>query len=258
MYAFTENFMLPFSHDEVVHGKGSLIRRMPGDEWQRFANLRLMLGYQFTHPGAKLLFMGGEFGQYSEWNFAGSLDWHLLQYPTHKGVQLLVSHLNQLYRNNPAMYEYDFDAKGFDWIEVADYQNSTLVFMRKGLNPDNDLIIALNCTPLVRNNYRIGTNLTEGSWQEILNTDDTQYWGSGVVNSNPLPIEETPWNYRTNSFAANLPPLGMAVFKLLPAVPKKTRTKAAAKPLATAKEKASVRVPKKTVKPAPKPNGGKL
>lgn len=253
MYAFTENFMLPFSHDEVVYGKGSLIRRMPGDEWQRFANLRLMLGYQFTHPGAKLLFMGGEFGQYSEWNFAGSLDWHLLQYPTHKGVQLLVSHLNQLYRNNPAMYEYNFDAKGFDWIEVADYQNSTLVFMRRGLNPDNDLIIALNCTPLVRNNYRIGTNLSEGSWQEILNTDDTQYWGSGVVNSNPLPIEETPWNYRTHSFTATLPPLGMAVFKLVPPAPKKTRTKAAAKPIAATKEKTSVSAAKKTVKVTQKP-----
>ncbi len=223
MYAFTENFMLPFSHDEVVHGKGSLIRRMPGDEWQRFANLRLLLSYQFTHPGAKLLFMGSEFGQYNEWNFGGSLDWHLTKYDPHKGVQQLVTDLNQLMRSEPALYEYNFDAKGFDWVEVADYKGSTLVFMRKGVNPDNDLIIAFNCTPMVRNNYRIGTNLDKGEWKEILNTDDPKYWGSGVVNAQTLPVVETPWNYRTHSFSVNLPPLGMTIYKYVP--PKKSKAK---------------------------------
>jgi len=247
MYAFTENFMLPFSHDEVVHGKGSLIRRMPGDEWQRFANLRLLMSYMFTHPGAKLLFMGGEFGQYNEWNFGGSLDWHLLNYDPHKGIQQLIADLNQLLRNEPAMYEYNFDTRGFDWIEVGDYKGSTLVFMRKGENPDNDLIIALNCTPMVRENYRIGTNLDTGEWKEIFNTDDPKYWGSGVLNTKPMPVVNTPWNYRTHSFTATLPPLGMSVFKYV--VPKKSKPKTKPKAEADKQPAKKTEIPEK--KPAP-------
>lgn len=253
MYAFTENYMLPFSHDEVVHGKGSLVRRMPGDEWQRFANLRLMLAYMFTHPGAKLLFMGGEFGQYNEWNFAGSLDWNLLQYDPHKGVQKMVAALNLLYRSQPALYEGNFDATGFEWIEVGDYQNSTLVFVRKGHNADDALVIALNCTPVVRHNYRIGANLQEGTFTEIFNTDNPDFWGSGVLNTQPIPLTDTPWNYRNHSFTATLPPLGMAIFKHTPppAKPKRKPAKKTTKPAAITPQPAPA-LTAEAIKPATK------
>ncbi|HUH48099.1 MAG TPA: 1,4-alpha-glucan branching protein GlgB, partial [Arenibacter sp.] len=159
-YAFTENFMLPFSHDEVVYGKQSLIYRMPGDEWQRFANLRLLFGYMYTHPGTNLVFMGGEFGQTSEWNFQRSLDWHLLQYDYHLGIQRLVRDLNSLYRHRPALYEKQFSAEGFQWIDYGDHKNSVLTYIRKGHDPKNDLYIACNFTPTPQMKYRVGVPKT--------------------------------------------------------------------------------------------------
>ena len=155
-YAFTENFMLPLSHDEVVHGKRSILGRMPGDEWQRFANLRLLYSYMFTHPGTKLLFQGCEFGQSEEWNFQQSLDWHLLEYAPHKGMQETLKGLNKLYRNEPALHQKQFSAEGFEWIDYNDSENSVLTFIRKGNKPADDVIIAMNMTPIPRENYRIG------------------------------------------------------------------------------------------------------
>ena len=211
-YTFTENFMLPFSHDEVVYGKQSLLYRMPGDEWQRFANLRLLYGYMFTHPGAKLLFMGAEFGQLSEWNFQASLDWHLLQYDVHSGIQKLVKDLNTLYRNHPALYEKQFTDEGFQWIDYGDHENSVLTFIRKGVNKKDDLIIACNFTPILRLNYRVGIEKA-GKLKEIFNTDDQKYGGSGSTNNNALKVESIPWHGNKKSMELDIPPLGVVIFK---------------------------------------------
>ncbi len=211
-YTFTENFMLPFSHDEVVYGKQSLLYRMPGDEWQRFANLRLLYGYMFTHPGAKLLFMGAEFGQSSEWNFQASLDWHLLQYDVHSGIQKLVKDLNTLYRDHPALYEKQFTDEGFQWIDYGDHENSVLTFMRKGVNKKDDLIIACNFTPILRLNYRVGIQKT-GKLKEIFNTDDEKYGGSGSTNNKALKVESIPWHGNKKSMELGIPPLGVVILK---------------------------------------------
>ncbi len=182
-YAFTENFMLPFSHDEVVYGKQSLLYKMPGDEWQRFANLRLLYGYMFTHPGTNLLFMGAEFGQSSEWNFQHSLDWHLLQYDFHSGIQGIGKRPKCTYTGiNPALYEKQFSSEGFQWIDYGDYENSVLTYIRKGHDPKNDLIIACNFTPIPREKYRIGIPKA-GQYKEIFNTDAKKYGGSGSKNT---------------------------------------------------------------------------
>ncbi|WP_291868847.1 1,4-alpha-glucan branching protein GlgB, partial [Maribacter sp.] len=167
-YAFTENFMLPFSHDEVVYGKKSLLYRMPGDDWQKFANLRLLFGYMFTHPGTNLVFMGGEFGQSSEWNFQQSLDWHLLEYDGHSGVQNFVKDLNKFYKEYPALYEKQFSSEGFQWIDYGDHENSVLTYIRKGHDTKNDIIVACNFTPVPRENYRIGVPKS-GILKEVLN-----------------------------------------------------------------------------------------
>jgi 1,4-alpha-glucan branching enzyme len=212
-YAFTENFMLPLSHDEVVYGKKSILGRMPGDEWQRFANLRLLYGYMFTHPGTNLLFMGAEFGQSSEWNFEGSLDWHLLQYGYHDGIKKCITDLNALYKNNPALYEKQFHVDGFEWINYSDAENAVLSYIRKGLNPKDDLIIVANFTPVVRENYRIGLP-SKGKLTQIFNSDSTEYGGSGVVMTKPIKIDKTPWNYREYSAELVLPPLGVTVYKI--------------------------------------------
>jgi 1,4-alpha-glucan branching enzyme len=212
-YAFTENFMLPLSHDEVVYGKHSILGRMPGDEWQRFANLRLLYGYMFTHPGGKLLFQGAEFGQSSEWNFEGSLDWHLLQYGYHAGIKKCITDLNALYKNNPAMYEKQFHVDGFEWINYTDSENAVLSYIRKGLNPKDDLIIVANLTPVVRENYRIGLP-NQGKLTQIFNSDSTEYNGSGVVMTKPIKIDKTAWNYREYSAELVLPPLGVTVYKI--------------------------------------------
>ncbi|WP_445381840.1 1,4-alpha-glucan branching protein GlgB [Robiginitalea sp. IMCC43444] len=210
-YAFTENFMLPFSHDEVVYGKQSLLYRMPGDEWQRFANLRLLFGYMFTHPGANLIFMGGEFGQSSEWNFQQSLDWHLLQYDFHIGVQQLIKDLNSLYREYPALYEKQFSPEGFQWIDYGDAENSVLTYIRKGNAKKDDLIIACNFTPVPRENYRIGVPKTR-QLKEIFNSDAKKYGGSGMENTTAS-VSKTPWHGYERSIEVNLPPLGVVVFR---------------------------------------------
>ena len=211
-YTFTENFMLPFSHDEVVYGKQSLLYRMPGDEWQRFANLRLLYGYMFTHPGAKLLFMGAEFGQSSEWNFETSLDWHLLQYDVHSGIQKLIKDLNKLYKDHPALYEKQFSNEGFQWIDYGDSENSVLTFMRKGINKKDDLIVVCNFTPILRLNYRIGIDKS-GKLKEIFNTDDEKYGGSGSTDNKKLKVESALWHGYTKSMELDLPPLGVVIIK---------------------------------------------
>ena len=214
VYAFTENFMLPFSHDEVVHGKGSLLDRMPGDEWQKFANLRLLYFYMFTHPGTKCLFMGCEFAQSAEWNFNQSLDWHLLEYAPHQGIKATITALNKLYRSEPALYEKSFDSEGFEWIEGGDAENSVLVYSRKGNNPVDDLLIVLNMTPVPRKAWRIGLP-SEGIWCLILNSDDLQYYGSGLFKEQNVISEEIFWHGKAQSGIMNLPPLAGLVFKMV-------------------------------------------
>lgn len=213
-YAFTENFMLPFSHDEVVYGKKSLIYKMPGDEWQRFANLRLLYGYMFTHPGTKLLFQGAEFGQTGEWNFEQSLDWHLLQYDFHSGIKRLITDLNQLYKSRPALYEKQFSGEGFEWINYSDHQNAVMSYIRKGNNSDENVIVVCNFTQVVRENYRIGIP-KKGKLEEIFNSDAQIYGGSGVGNGNILNIESIPYDGRDFSVGLILPPLSVTVYSFV-------------------------------------------
>jgi 1,4-alpha-glucan branching enzyme len=213
MYAFTENFMLPLSHDEVVHGKGSLFGRMPGDEWQKFANLRLLFSYMFAHPGTKLLFMGGEFGQSAEWNHERSLDWHLLQYPLHQGVQRLIKDLNHLYKTEPALYCYAFEHRGFQWIDYGDRENSVIVFQRQADKKEDLLIVVCNFTPTVRHHYRVGVPY-RGYWKEFFNSDDPIYQGSGVRNNGLLTTSPVKYHQRDYSISLTLPPLAMVVLKL--------------------------------------------
>ncbi|MCL6275349.1 1,4-alpha-glucan branching protein GlgB [Muricauda sp. 2012CJ35-5] len=210
-YAFTENFMLPFSHDEVVYGKNSLLYRMPGDEWQRFANLRLLYGYMFTHPGANLLFMGGEFGQSSEWNFQESLDWHLTQYDYHSGIQEVIKDLNKLYKTHPALFEKQFSPEGFQWIEHNDQENSVISYIRKGNDPKDDLIVVCNFTPVPRENYRLGVPKTSQLKLQF-NSDDAKYSGSGIGKKTIKPSAKE-WNGQSQSVLMNLPPLGVLVYK---------------------------------------------
>ena len=212
-YAFTENFMLPLSHDEVVYGKRSLLNKMPGDEWQKFANMRLLFGYMFTHPGTKLLFMGGEFGQSAEWNFSQSLDWHLLQYDPHKKLSKYVKELNKFYKEHPALYEKAFSPDGFEWINFGDNQNSVISFIRKGHDEENDLVIVCNFTTVPREKYRIGMPKT-GTLVQVFNSDFKKYYGSGVRNSKKLSIEEESWDNRAFSVEITLPPLSMIAFKI--------------------------------------------
>ena len=213
VYAFTENFMLPFSHDEVVHGKGSLLNRMPGDEWQKFANLRLLYLYMFTHPGTKCLFMGNEIGQTSEWNFDRSLDWHLLEYAPHLGIKETVTSLNALYRSEPALYEKSFESEGFEWIEGGDAENSVLVYARKGNDSSDDLLVVLNMTPVPRKAWRIGLP-AEGKWEVILNSDDLHFYGSGLDIDQLIISEKIAWHGKPQSGLMYLPPLGGLVLKL--------------------------------------------
>ncbi|MCK9620408.1 MAG: 1,4-alpha-glucan branching protein GlgB [Methylobacter sp.] len=210
LYAFTENFCLPFSHDEVVHGKGSLVNKMPGDEWQRFANLRLLYTLMYTYPGKKLLFMGCEFGQGSEWNFNKDLDWYVLDYPHHKGVQALVKDLNHLYRKQPALFQHDFDHQGFDWIDCHDVQQSIISYRRK--TEFEELIVVINFTPVVREQYRIGVPVA-GTYTEIFNSDSSYYDGTNIGNNAAL-SEPTPWMNQPHSISLTLPPLGAVILKL--------------------------------------------
>ena len=210
LYAFTENFVLPFSHDEVVHGKSSMLYKMPGDEWQRFANLRLLYTYMFMYPGKKLLFMGCEFGQGNEWNFDKALDWYVLDYPGHRGVQQLVSDLNQLYRRLPALYAHEFEPNGFDWVDCHDSKQSVISFIRKA--GDQFVIVILNFTPIPRQGYRIGVPM-DGTYQEIFNSDSEYYHGSNLGNGGELHTENVSWMGRPCSLNLTLPPLAAIVLE---------------------------------------------
>ncbi|MDO5978968.1 1,4-alpha-glucan branching protein GlgB [Flavivirga spongiicola] len=211
-YAFTENFMLPLSHDEVVYGKNSILGRMPGDEWQRFANLRLLYGYMFTHPGTKLLFMGGEFGQYKEWNFQESLDWNLLEFEPHKNLQNYYKALNKLYKTTPALYEKGFSGEGFEWISFDDHENCVMSYIRKGYNSKNDVMVVCNLTPTVRENYKIGIPI-KTKIKEIFNSDAKEFGGSGIINKREVAAKKDPWNGKDFSVEITLPPLGILVFQ---------------------------------------------
>jgi 1,4-alpha-glucan branching enzyme len=208
-YGFSENFVLPLSHDEVVHGKGSMLGKMPGDRWQKFANLRAYYGFMWTHPGKKLLFMGGEFGQEREWNHDQSLDWHLLDDPLHDGLRKLIGDLNRLYQNTPALHELDCDPSGFEWIEHNDADNSVFLFTRKGKD-GKPVVVACNMTPVVRSDYQVGVP-HGGRWREILNTDADIYGGSNVGNGGHLNALDEPWHGRPASLRLTLPPLGTLV-----------------------------------------------
>lgn len=205
-YAFSENFVLPLSHDEVVHGKGSILDRMPGDDWQRFANLRAYYGFMWGHPGKKLLFMSCEFGQWDEWNNEKSLDWHLLEYPTHKGVQSLVRDLNHLYRDTPALYELDSKPEGFRWIDGGNAGESVFSWLRHGKDGSDPVLVVCNFTPVTRPGYRIGVPLA-GTWEEVLNTDAAAYAGSNQVNATPLATTEESAHRCAQSIELTVPPL---------------------------------------------------
>jgi len=210
LYAFTENFMLPFSHDEVVHGKSSMLNKMPGDEWQKFANLRLLYSYMFTYPGKKLLFMGSEFAQGTEWQHDKALDWYVLDYELHQGIKKLVADLNQLYKNYPSLFCLDFDHHGFEWIDCHDAAQSVLSYVRRA--DDEELVVILNFTPMPRENYRIGVP-GSGYYREIFNSDSTYYGGSDIGNGGCVASEPKSWMDRDNSINIVLPPLAAVVFK---------------------------------------------
>jgi 1,4-alpha-glucan branching enzyme len=212
LYAFHENFILVLSHDEVVYGKRSLLSKMPGDVWQKFANLRMFLAWMYGHPGKKLLFMGGEFGQWNEWNHDTSLDWHLAELPRHDGLRRLVQHLNYVYKSEPALWQLDDTYEGFDWIDFHDADNSVVSFLRK--SPNGDIVaFVVNATPLVRYEYRLGVPET-GFWREIINTDAETYGGSNVGNYGGVRNEDVPWMGRQYSILIHLPPLATVAFKL--------------------------------------------
>ena len=223
MYMFNENYMMPLSHDEVVHGKASMIYKMPGDEWQKFANLRALYVYMFTNPGAKLLFMGNEFGQTGEWNFAKSLDWNLLEHPVHSGLQELISDLNKVYKTETALYENQFSQDGFEWVEANEENFSTYIYLRKGKSEDDELMVVLNLTPNVFD-YKIGVN-EYTSWEVILNSDEEKYAGSGV-KAETIAEEDEEWMSRKNSITLKLPPLAGVILKMnRKPQPKKTAPK---------------------------------
>ncbi|MGH9805153.1 MAG: 1,4-alpha-glucan branching protein GlgB [Candidatus Acidiferrales bacterium] len=216
LYAFHENFMLPLSHDEVVHGKGSLLGRMPGDDWQKFANLRLLFGYMYGQPGKKLLFMGGEFGQWDEWSHENSLAWHLLQWEPHAGVQRWVADLNSTYRREAALHELDLDPTGFEWVDANDSDNSVFTFLRRGRSGGEIILAAFNFTPVPRPDYRIGVP-RGGYWEEILNSDASHYGGGGWGNFGGLEAAPAPCHGRPYSLSATLPALSALFFKCLAA-----------------------------------------
>jgi 1,4-alpha-glucan branching enzyme len=211
-YAFSEKFMLPLSHDEVVYGKNSMINKMPGDTWKQFANLRLLYTYMYGHPGAKLLFMGADFAQRHEWRHDFSLDWDENNNPDHQGIQKVLKDLNTLYKEEPSLYEYNFSGQGFEWVDNQDAENSVLIWIRKGKQPENNLIFIANFTPVVRENYRIGIS-GQGSYKEIFNSDNLKYGGSDVVNTGDLETYPIPRHGRTHSIPVTLPPLAVIILK---------------------------------------------
>jgi 1,4-alpha-glucan branching enzyme len=212
LYAFTENFVLPLSHDEVVHGKSSLLSKMPGDDWQKFANLRLLLGYMYAMSGKKLLFMGGEFGQRGEWNHEESLEWNLLAYAPHQGLQRWVRDLNALYRREPALHGLDCDPAGFEWVDAGDAESSVISWIRKAAGDEPPILAIANFTPVPRTGYRLGVP-RGGRWREALNSDAAEYGGSGMGNAGGFDAEPVPYNGRPFSLNLTLPPLGICFFK---------------------------------------------
>ena len=212
IYSFHENFVLPLSHDEVVHGKGSLIGKMPGDEWQKFANLRILFGYMFVQPGKKLIFMGDEFGQVREWSHDMSLEWHVLQYPVHRGVQAWVEQVNRLYRSEPALHWFDNDPRGFEWVDCNDGQTSVISLLRKGQSPEDVILGVFNFTPVPRVGYQVGVP-AGGYWRELLNSDAKEYGGSGMGNLGGVEAKPEPMHGRPYSLTLTLPPLGALFFK---------------------------------------------
>jgi 1,4-alpha-glucan branching enzyme len=212
LYAFTENFVLVLSHDEVVYGKCSMINKMPGDMWQKFANLRLLYGYMFCQPGKKLIYMGGEFGQWNEWDCNKSLDWHLLDYEPHQKLQAWLTDLNKVYQQETALHEIDFSHEGFEWIDFGDYQHSVISFIRKAKNNDDFLVCVFNFTPMPRQNYRVAVP-RGGDYKELMNSDSEKYWGGNIGNYGQVTAEEIWWQGRPFSLNLNLPPLGALIFK---------------------------------------------
>jgi len=212
MYAFTENFVLVLSHDEVVHGKKSMLDKMPGDGWQRFANLRSLYAHMWAHPGKKMLFMGGEFGQWWEWTHEDSLQWHLLDFEPHRGLHRFIGDLNQMYRNEPALYEVDFNWNGFQWIDLHDSEQSTLTYLRLAKDPSNYIVCVFNFTPVPREGYRMGVP-REGWYRELLNSDASIYGGSNMGNAGGIQAEPVPWNGQPCSLVITLPPLAAVFFK---------------------------------------------
>jgi 1,4-alpha-glucan branching enzyme len=211
LYAFHENFILPLSHDEVVHGKAALASKMPGDDWQRFANLRAYFGFMWSYPGKKLLFMGGEFGQWQEWNHDKGLEWAGLQAENHQGMQRFVRDLNHVYRNEPALWENDYDWQGFSWINANDSDNSVFSFIRRAKNSDDVLVTVCNFTPVVRERYRIGMP-KGGQWRELINSDLAVYWGGGISNGLISALPE-PSHGLDSSLELTLPPLSVLILK---------------------------------------------
>jgi 1,4-alpha-glucan branching enzyme len=212
MYAFSENFLLPFSHDEVVHLKRSMLDKMPGDLWQKFANLRALYGYMYGHPGKKLLFMGGEFGQWQEWSEARSLDWHLLEFDMHARLLAYVARINRLYADEPALHQVETTWEGFAWIDLSDIDNSVISFVRRAKDPSDHIVMVCNFTPNSHQGYRVG--LPEaGIYEEILNSDWQEFGGSGVDNPSPIHTEPYRWQSCAQSAMVNLPPLGVTMLK---------------------------------------------
>ncbi|MFZ1703883.1 MAG: 1,4-alpha-glucan branching protein GlgB [Saprospiraceae bacterium] len=224
MYAFSENFMLPLSHDEVVHGKASLIGKMDGDEWQKFSNLRALYGYMFTHPGTKLLFMGSEIGPYNEWNFTQPLPWDLLQYESHSGLQRCVKDLNKLYTTLPALYYYNFQMLGFEWVNAGDFVNSILVYIRQSNHPDEKCLIVCNFSIKPQENYRIGLDI-KGRWSLIFNSDEVKYWGSGFTVIPTCNSIKKEWQGKPNYIELTIPPLSTMMYHLIPSKKKRVTSK---------------------------------
>lgn len=248
IYNYSENYVLPFSHDEVVHGKGSLLSRMPGEGKDQFAQLRLMLGYMFTHPGAKLLFMGCEFGQRSEWNFAGQLEWNVLQYESHQGIQAWVKTMNRLYQHEKALHELCTKPEGFQWVRVDDWQQSVLGFERLGADPNDRILVLFNLTPVDREQYRIGVKENKGDtghWELVVSSDQPEYWGMGRKVLDKVKIENKPWEHKEKSMEFCLPGLTAVIYKWVKGLPSPKMAAAAkggkAEAIAEAKAKAKAK-----------------
>ena len=212
MYFYDENFLLPLSHDEVVHGKSPMIYKMPGDDWQKFANLRLLYTYMYTHPGGKLLFMGNEIAQTTEWNYHAEIDWHLLVHEPHKKMQNCVIELNKLYRSEPALYEYHFNKKGFEWIDVDHRNESVIVYMRKGVKEKDNILAIFNMTPVTRKEWKIQVHQNK-DWRMIFNSDDARFWGAGYFDTQPILTKEVDKKSGLYEINLDLPALGAILLK---------------------------------------------